>query len=63
LAANSGRPILYVTERAVFQLTPEGMELIEVAPGIDLRKDVIDQMSFSPIINQIQPMEPHHFSS
>lgn len=63
LAANSNRPILYVTERAVFQLTPRGMELIEVAPGIDLQKDVIDQMGFSPIMNEFRPMEPHHFSS
>jgi propionate CoA-transferase len=49
-AAREGRPILYVTERAVFRLTREGLELIEVAPGINLEKDVLDLMSFRPLI-------------
>ncbi|MDF1861645.1 MAG: hypothetical protein P1U87_15620 [Verrucomicrobiales bacterium] len=63
LAAESGRSIHYVTERAVFELTPAGPELIEMAPGIDLEKDVLDQMGFPPIINEIRPMPAHLFES
>ena len=42
--------ILYVTERAVFQLTKAGVCLIEIAPGIDLHDDILDKMSFTPLI-------------
>ena len=41
---------IYVTERAVFRLREAGLELIEIAPGIDLQKDVIDQMNFEPLM-------------
>lgn len=44
--------VLYVTERAVFKLIKEGLELIEVAPGVDLKKDVLNQMDFLPIISK-----------
>lgn len=43
-----GQQVLYVTERAVFQLTADGLELIEVAPGISLSADVLDRMAFAP---------------
>lgn len=46
-----GQPVLYVTERCVFKLTPEGMELIEVAPGVDIETDIVAKMAFRPIIN------------
>jgi propionate CoA-transferase len=49
-AAAAGQPVLYVTERCVFQLTPEGLELIEIAPGVDLDKDVLAHIGFEPII-------------
>jgi len=50
-AANKGQPVLYVTERCVFRLTVNGMELVEVAPGVDLQRDIFDQMDFAPIID------------
>ena len=49
-AASAGKPVLYVTERCVFRLTPAGLELIEIAPGIDLEKDVLAHVGFAPII-------------
>jgi propionate CoA-transferase len=49
-AVQSKKPVLFVTERCVFNLTAEGMELIEIAPGMDLQKDILDQMGFKPII-------------
>jgi propionate CoA-transferase len=48
--AEQGRTVLYVTERCVFRLTPDGLELAEVAPGLDIQKDIVDQMAFEPII-------------
>jgi propionate CoA-transferase len=44
--------VLYVTERCVFGLTPEGLELREVAPGIDIERDILAQMDFKPIIRE-----------
>ncbi len=56
-AAKVGQPVLYVTERAVFRLTPEGVELTEIAPGIDLEKDILQQMDFKPIIKNVKTMD------
>ena len=50
-AAAAGQPVLYVTERCVFRLTPGGLELIEIAPGVDLEKDILAHIGFEPIIN------------
>jgi propionate CoA-transferase len=49
-AADHSKNVMYVTERAVFMLTTEGLLLTEVAPGIDLEKDILNQMAFRPII-------------
>lgn len=44
--------VIYVTERAVFELRPEGLTLIEIAPGIDVEKDVVENMGFVPLISE-----------
>ena len=45
-----GQPALYITERCVFQLCDEGLELIEIAPGIALQRDILAHMSFRPVV-------------
>ncbi|WP_426210932.1 acyl CoA:acetate/3-ketoacid CoA transferase [Massilia sp. TWP1-3-3] len=50
-AVRRKQPVLYVTERCVFQLCEEGLELIEVAPGVDVARDILAHMDFAPRIN------------
>jgi propionate CoA-transferase len=50
-ALRRGQRVLYVTERCVFTLSARGLELIEIAPGIDLQRDILDRMDFAPVIN------------
>ncbi len=52
-AAAAGKPVLYVTQRCVFLLTQDGLELTEIAPGVDLEKDVLGHLGFEPIIRGV----------
>lgn len=54
--------VLYITERAVFKLVKGGLKLLEIAPGIDLQKDILDQMDFKPIIGYYKVMDSTLFS-
>lgn len=60
-AVRRGQRVLYVTERAVFGLTENGLELIEVAPGIDIQRDVLDQLPFAVTTADINTMPPAIF--
>ena len=62
-ARESSQPVLYVTERAVFELNTDGrLELIEVAPGIDVERDILAHMEFEPIVSpKLQTMDPRIF--
>jgi propionate CoA-transferase len=51
-----GQPVLYVTERCVFELGVHGLKLTEVAPGIDIERDIIAHMAFRPLIGEVRPM-------
>lgn len=61
LAAKKNANVLYVTERCVFKLTTEGLELVEVAPGIDIERDILQNMEFRPIIKNPRIMDERIF--
>jgi propionate CoA-transferase len=58
LAAERGQPVYYVTERCVLRLAESGLELVEVAPGIDVERDVLAHMEFRPAISDDVPTMP-----
>jgi len=61
-ALEKDQSVLYVTERAVFELTNKGMMLIEIAPGIDLKRDILDNMDFIPeISSELKTMDNNIF--
>jgi propionate CoA-transferase len=57
-ALKRGHEVIYVTERAVFRLTQDGLVLSEVAPGVDVRADVLDCMGFSPLLPSTLALMP-----
>ncbi len=61
-AREAGQAVLFVTERAVFSLRPEGVVLEEVAPGVDIERDVLQQMAFRPhVLPDLRQMNPDIF--
>ncbi|MGF6506349.1 propionate CoA-transferase [Paraburkholderia sp. 32] len=63
MAQQRGQQVLYVTERCVLQLTKQGLEVIEVAPGIDLNRDVLEQADFPLIVSsELKTMNAAIFS-
>ncbi|BAK99509.1 hypothetical protein OBV_23110 [Oscillibacter valericigenes Sjm18-20] len=61
-ARKTKQRILYITERAVFQLVDDGLQLIEVAPGVDVEKDVLAHMDFRPkVAETLRQMDPRLF--
>ncbi len=52
IALENGQTMYFVTERALFKLTEDGPMLIEVAKGVDIQKDIFDQMEFTPIVSK-----------
>ena len=61
-ACEKGQKVFYVTERAVFKLDEGKVILLEIAPGVDLQKDVLDQMEFKPeIADDLKTMSPAIF--
>jgi propionate CoA-transferase len=62
-AAEQGRTALFVTERALFRATTSGLELIEIAPGIDIERDILAHMDFRPAIAaDLRQMDPRLFA-
>lgn len=61
-AVRTGKKVMVVTERAVFCLTEDGLMLTEIAPGVDLERDILAHMEFTPIIrDELKRMDPRIF--
>ena len=61
-AMETGQTVLYITDRAVFVLTEHGLLLTEIAPGVDLQRDILDKMEFAPMIaSELKRMDPRLF--
>jgi len=62
VAARQGKVVLYVTERCVFRLTAAGLALVEVAPGVDLERDILRLLPFRPLMDRLGSMDPALFA-
>jgi propionate CoA-transferase len=63
-ARDRQQSVYYITERCVLRLADAGLELIELAPGLDLEKDVLSQMNFRPTVSpHLAEMDPALFTS
>jgi len=60
-ARRSGQEVLFVTERCVFRLEADGLAIVEVAPGINLERDVLQRLPFRPMVDGPRPMDPAVF--
>lgn len=56
-ALKKGQDVMYITERAVFKLTPDGLELLEYAPGVDIQKNILDLIPFHIIVKNPTEMD------
>lgn len=60
-AVEEGKEVLYITERAVFKLTKEGLVLTEIAPGVDIERHILARMGFKPIMGALEEMDRRVF--
>jgi acyl CoA:acetate/3-ketoacid CoA transferase len=58
-ATRRGQEVIYVTERAVFRLRDGRVHLTEVAPGVDLKTDILDRMGFAPVVSPSPEVMDH----
>ncbi|HEY3522959.1 MAG TPA: CoA-transferase [Candidatus Limnocylindrales bacterium] len=64
LARERGQQVRYITDRAVFALADDGLELIEVAPGVDVERDVLDRMGFRPrVVEGLRTMDARLYAT
>ena len=63
IGSTSGQQIFYMTERCIFKLLNGKVELMEVAPGVDIEKDILAHMDFRPVMNDVKTMDPRIFKT